>query len=105
MGSTLQLSTNINTMKNRDGQQISAQVSKMGTITLAEDFILDGYPFQLKNDRDTAVTLKVLPYGNYDRENPSNNQWVETSFAPGWNPEILVGIKATSQNVSLKWGY
>lgn len=94
-------------MQNRDGQQVSAQVSKMGVITLnqVQNFVMDGYPFQVKNDRDTAVTLEVLPYGNFDRDNPSNSQWVTTNIAPGWNPEILVAIKASSQDVDLKWGY
>lgn len=94
-------------MNNRDGMQVSAQVSKMGVITLnqGQNFVMDGYPFQVKNDRETAVTLEVLPFGNYDRDNPSNNQWVTTTFAPGWNPEMLVAIKASSQDVDLKWGY
>ena len=93
-------------MQNRDGKQISAQVSKMGAITFQDgkNFVLDRHPIQLKNEHGTPVVLEVLPYGNYDREKPDEG-WVTTTFSTGWNPEMLIAVRITSQDVDLKWGY
>lgn len=88
-------------MNNRDGKQISAQVSKMGEITInqGENFVLEGHPFQLKNDSESSVTLQVNLYGMEE------GTWISTIFYPGWNPEILRAVKADSINTALKWGY
>lgn len=85
----------------RLGAAISAQISKMGVIdNLAEsNFSLDGLPFNIKNDGQTAVDLEVnlwdMTLGTY----------VETRFEVGWNPEIVREVKHNATaNMSLKWG-
>lgn len=89
----------------RSGEMVSPQIAKMGTITglTTTNFKLpDGNSFQIKNDSFAPVTLEVKLASMSD-----NDDFVATSFAVGWNPEIVREIKANAShtNVSLKWGY
>lgn len=89
----------------RSGEMVSPQIAKMGTITdvTTTNFKLsDGNAFQIKNDGFAPVTLKVKLASMSE-----SDDFVSTSFAVGWNPEIVRGIKADASltNVSLKWGY
>lgn len=84
----------------RGGEAVSPQIGKMGVISLsAKNFKLEGVPFNIKNDGETAVTLEVNLYG----DEPGN--FIATRFEVGWNPEIIREIKQTSQTIDLKWGY
>lgn len=86
--------------KTRSGEYVSAQIGKMGVIALTESgFSLpDGQPFNIKNDGIAPVTLSVRLAGMED--------FIDTQFACGWNPEIVSEIKPTSlANTNLKWGY
>lgn len=85
----------------RGGEAVSPQIGKIGAITglSAGNFKLEGVPFNLKNDGETAVVLEVNLYG----DEPGN--FIATRFEVGWNPEIIREIKQTSQTVDLKWGY
>lgn len=88
----------------RSGEQISAQIGKMGSITnlTTADFSLDeGAGFNIKNDSLTPVSLEVQLAGMAD------NETVTTQFYAGWNPEIVKRIvkDASLSNVNLKWGY
>lgn len=58
-----------------------------------------GNPFRLKNDGDLPVKLEVR------LSKMNNDEFIETKFDLGWNPEIIVEIKQTSTSVDLKWGY
>jgi hypothetical protein len=87
-------------METRTGVRTSEQVSKFGGITGLDegDFVLsDGAAFLVKNDNDEAVTLEVLPV--------KGTAWVETKFAPGWNPELVWQIKQNATATNLLWGY
>lgn len=90
-------------MVNRNGEQISAQVSNFGPITGLTDgnfSLSNGSAFLIKNDGTADVELEVLPAGSDD------GVFVTTKFAPGWNPEIVKEIKATSlAMLNLKYGY
>jgi hypothetical protein len=86
----------------RSGEQVSAQIAKMGVIALTDDgFKLpDGQCFNIINDGIAAVTLSVQLAGMPDGD------YIETQFDCGWNPEIVKSIKPTSlANINLKWGY
>lgn len=92
-------------MITRSGEVVSAQVGIFGNINADkltnDDFSLEnGQAFVVKNEGTEAVKLSVLPAGSTD------GVFVETTFDPGWNPEIVKVIKATTlSNVKLKFGY
>jgi len=80
--------------------EVNLQVSYFGSISnlASQNFSLTNYkPFLIKNDGDDNVTLEVKPY--------KGSAWVETVFAPGWNPEIVKEIKSTANGGTLLWGY
>lgn len=87
----------------RSGEMVSAQIGKMGVIDgLQEsDFSLpDGQCFNVKNDGTQAVSLQVQLPGM------ESDEFVETKFEVGWNPEIIKIVKQTSlSSINLKWGY
>ena len=89
----------------RSGEMVSPQIANMGTIAdlTTKNFKLsDGNVFQVNNDSFAPVTLEVKLASMSDEDD-----FVSTSFAVGWNPEIVREIKANAShtNVSLKWGY
>lgn len=87
----------------RSGEQISAQIAKMGVIAglEKENFSLSsGQNFQIKNDGVQPVSLQVQLAGMEE------GTFIETTFEIGWNPEIVRVVKATSlSGINLKWGY
>lgn len=88
----------------RSGEQVSAQIGKMGSITdlATADFSLsDGVNFNIKNENTAPITLEVQLAGMAD------NETVQTTFSLGWNPEIVKRIvkNASLSNYNLKWGY
>lgn len=87
----------------RSGEQISAQIAKMGVIDGLQngDFLLQsGNAFQIKNDGVQPVKLQVQLAGM------DEGNFIETTFEIGWNPEIVKKVKATSlSGINLKWGY
>ncbi len=87
--------------KTRGGEAVSAQIGKIGVVTgLANgNFKLEGIPFNIKNDGQTAVELEVNLWGM------DAGEFVKTRFEVGWNPEIIREIKQTSINATLVWGY
>lgn len=87
----------------RSGEQISAQIAKMGVIEGLDkgNFTLQsGQNFQIKNDGVQPVSLQVQLAGMEE------GAFIETTFEIGWNPEIVRVVKATSlSGINLKWGY
>jgi hypothetical protein len=86
----------------RSGDMVSPQVGKIGIISELNNanFRLQGTPFNLKNDGETAVTLSVNLWSM------ESGEFVATRFETGWNPEIIREIQQTSlSNLTLKWGY
>ena len=87
----------------RSGEQVSAQIGKMGVIDNLQnaDFSLaDGMCFNIKNDGIQPVKLSVQLAGMKDGD------FIETQFDCGWNPEIVRKVKATSlSSINLKYGY
>ncbi len=87
--------------KTRSGEGVSAQIGKMGAITGLADgnfSLADGQCFNIKNDGISAVELEIRLAGNED--------FIKTRIEPGWNPEIVKAVKATSlSSLNLKWGY
>ena len=82
---------------------VSAQIGKMGVIDGLQEnnFSLpDGQCFNVKNDGTQAVSLQVQLPGM------ESDEFVETKFEVGWNPEIVKVVKQTSlSSINLKWGY
>jgi hypothetical protein len=87
----------------RSGEQVSAQIGKMGVIDNLQvtDFTLpDGQCFNVKNDGTEAVLLEVRLSGM------SEDETIETKFETGWNPEIVKAVKQTDlTDLQLRWGY
>ena len=86
----------------RSGEQVSAQIGKMGVVALTDSgFSLpDGQCFNIKNDGNAPVTLSVQLAGM------SDGDIIKTQFECGWNPEIVKTVKQTSlSGINLKWGY
>lgn len=87
----------------RSGEMVSAQIGKMGTIDnlTSENFQLaDGQCFNIKNDGVQPVKLNIQLAGM------ESDEWIETTFEIGWNPEIIKAVKKTSlSGINLKWGY
>lgn len=89
-------------MNTRSGHMVSPQFGKMGTVTglAAANFKLaDGNCINLKVEGVDPVTLEVKLAGD--------DEFTETTFEPGWNPEIIKEIKAkaAAADYNLKWGY
>lgn len=83
-----------------EGRSVRLQLPNFGHVVgLGEaDFTMeDSLPFLIKNDNEESVTLEVIPAGGED--------YVETIFAVGWNPEIVKAIKTTQSGGSLLWGW
>lgn len=78
---------------------VSLQISEMGVIDISSnEFSLDGGRyFLVKNDNTEAVELTIAL-----AEKPS--EYVTTLFQPGWNPEMVVKISASSSVSNLKYG-
>lgn len=88
--------------ENRHGESVSPQISRIGVLDPSAGFRLkesDG-GFLIKNDGVTGVFLKVRLLGMGDTEDP-----IETRFEPGWNPELVKYVEATSESYNLKYGY
>lgn len=79
----------------------SLQIGMMGAITgLSSGNYQNGHLFNIKNEGEEAVTLEV----NLARM--PKNEFIETTFEPGWNPEIVRVIKQNSAaDLNLKYGY
>lgn len=90
-------------MLTRSGDMVSAQIGKMGSISNlnnANFSLLDGQPFNIKNDGTQYVELQVRLNGMAEGE------FVTTKFEVGWNPEIVKEVKQTSlTSLNLKYGY
>jgi hypothetical protein len=89
-------------MQTRSGHMVSPQFGKMGNITdlSTSNFKLaDGNCFNIKNEGIDSVILEVKLAGG--------DEFIETKFEPGWNPEIIKEIKykAAAADYSLKYGY
>lgn len=88
--------------KTRSGEQVSAQIGKMGVITPDKSgfSMPDGQCFNIKNDGDEPVILSVRLAGMKDGD------FIETKFDCGWNPEIVRAIAPGSlTDTNLKWGF
>lgn len=75
------------------GERVSLQVAYLGNIP-SGDFNL-GIPFLVKNITDDNITITVIT---------AKGNEIETVLYPGWNPEILIGIKSVTEN-TLQYGY
>lgn len=85
----------------RSGQMVSAQIAKMGVIDATKsNFALDGgVAFNIKNDASAPVSMDIRLAGM------PKGEFITTTIEMGWNPEIVVEVKATSAPHNLKWGY
>lgn len=53
-------------------------------------------PAVLKNITESIITLEVLPAGG--------TEYISTTVYPGWNCEIVTGVKGATENI-LQYGY
>lgn len=70
------------TLESLSGKEYSLQITHLENLT---NDIESTIPFLVKNVSGAAQTLNVKLAENED--------YIETVFDPGWNPELLVGIK------------
>lgn len=76
---------------NRNDKTTSLQVSRLYNIPEGNFIVSDKYyPVLIKNITDENVTLEVLL--------ADSNEYVSTILYPGWNPELIVGIKDVPRN-------
>ena len=86
-------------MQNRNGDQVSAQISVAGKVDFSGGSFRKDTPFCLKNDGETAVTLEVNLWGMPEGE------FISTRFETGCSAEIIREVKATGLTNALVWGY
>ena len=86
-------------MTNRNGDQVSAQVSVIGPVNFDGGNFRKRYPLCVKNDGEAAVVLEVNLWGMPEGE------FIATRFEMGWNPEIVREIKQQVRKPPLLWGY
>lgn len=88
-------------METRSGDMVSPQIGRMGVIDCSSgDFRLsNGQSFNIKNDGDEDVVLNV------QLASMTDDDFIETTFATGWNPEIVKCVKQSDASTNLKWGY
>ena len=79
----------------KSNQVASIQVAYMAAVPETPFVVESG--FLIKNDSDEPVELEVRLV------NMAENEYVTTSFAPGWNPEIVREIKSGTIT-DIKWG-
>ena len=84
----------------RVGSIVSAQIGRMGEVSLTNGpFRLpNNVPFNIKNDGEDPVELVVC------LDKMADGEYITTSFAPGWNPEIVREIKSGTVT-NIKYGY
>jgi len=77
---------------NQNERPTSLQVSRLSLLP-AGDFELPygSNAVLVKNITEDNVTVEVLL-------KDSEGQYVSTVFYPGWNPELVIGIKAVPEN-------
>lgn len=75
------------------GVQTSLQIARLGNIP-SGDFYL-GKLFLVKNITEDNITITIVM---------PNKDEIETVLYPGWNPEILIGIKGVVEG-QLQYGY
>ena len=77
---------------NQNERPTSLQVSRL-SILPAGDFELPygSNAVLVKNITEDNVTVEVLL-------KDSEGQYIATVFYPGWNPELVIGIKAVPEN-------
>lgn len=81
-------------MNNRDGQEVSLQVSNIGNIP-AGDFN-PGRVFLIKNITDNNLRVTIKPAGT--------GKEIETILYPGWNAELVTAvIGATESQLQYGW--
>lgn len=56
----------------------------------------DGEPFLIKNDAAEAVELEV--------KYAMDDDFIATTFQPGWNEDVVREVKTTQTSVRLLWG-
>lgn len=84
----------------RIGSIVSAQIGRMGEIEFTDGVfrLPENKGFNIKNDGEDPVKLEVT------LDKMAEGAFVETSFAPGWNPEIVRVVKEPEGTVDIKWG-
>lgn len=76
---------------NRNDKVVSMQVSRLFSIPAGDFEVTDRYyPVLIKNITDQNVTLEVLL--------ADSSEYISTSIYPGWNPELIIGIKNVPGN-------
>lgn len=77
-----------------DGVLNSLQVSFLGNIPSGS--FQTGRNFLVKNITEDNVTAEIFP--------ASSTTWISTVLYPGWNPEIIKGVRGVTDN-TLQYGY
>lgn len=76
------------------GSRISLQVSTLKNVP--EGNFEPGMYFLLKNITEDNISIEVLP--------ANSTEYISTVLYPGWNPELIKGVKNVVSN-TLQYGY
>ena len=84
----------------RIGSIVSAQIGRMGEIEFTDGVfrLPNNIGFNIKNDGEDPVSLEVT------LDKMAEGEFIETSFALGWNPEVVRVVKEPSGTADLKYG-
>lgn len=83
--------------KNINGRPTSEQVSRIKVVPAGNLALPSAsYPVLVKNITDYPVTVEILPVDN-------EGVYISTVLYPGWNPELVIGIKGAVAN-TLQYG-
>lgn len=80
-------------MKNGGEDTVSLQVSCLKNIEGDQEFRI---PVLIKNITDDNITCEILL--------PNNEDYIQTVLYPGWNSELITGIRQVQAN-KLQYGF
>ncbi len=81
----------------RTGEVAASNIARLHNVDMSVGY-KDNLPVNVKNNGTEAVTLSV-----HMRQSPEG-EYIETTFYPGWNPEIIDEIQANAEITNIQVG-
>lgn len=81
-------------MATRSGEQTSLQITVLKNVPEGE--YSSAFAFLLKNITENNITVEILPL--------NGDTWISTVLYPGWNVELVKGVRNVTVN-TLQYGW